>query len=416
MIRAALSDMDVPAPDGQEETVAPAQADAPAQDAHALHEKLESVFSAPEDAGAEIPPRVFHSGFDNAIAQQAGALHDLNTRLDQLESGAELAELRDTMRAICEAISNLAVEAERGAIDADEKLKTLTHSVQEQFQAYRERLDAMDARASTIEASSDQGLSEIRLNLRRLEEQSHAGSVRNEQALEEICRELRQQEARIEAGEASGGRSLDEVREELHRQQLRIETQGALNEDFLHKAHALKGEILTETSAVMRGQFALLEQAEKSIADLKDRDLHAGERFEVLTGNLAILDRKIGAQLDGSLKIAERLNETEQTIAQRIAALGDGLAGMDRKIKAQSDRLDDRLRSADKDVALRLASLAENLGGLDRKLQLHGDGAHELSERLRVAENEMAQAAERQRALAQLHSRLANTLLGAAEA
>jgi hypothetical protein len=60
--------------------------------------------------------------------------------------------------------------------------------------------------------------------------------------------------------------------------------------------------------------------------------------------------------------------------------------------------------------------LAENLGGLDRKLQLHGDSTHELTERLRVAENEMAQASLRQRALAQLHSRLANTLLGAPEA
>ena len=135
MIRAALSDMDVPAPDGQEETVilaqADAQADPPAQDAHALHEKLESAFSGPEDAGMEIPPHVFQSGFDNAVPQQAAALQDLNTRLDQLESGAELTELRDTMRAICEAISNLAVEAERGAIDADEKLRALTHSVHE---------------------------------------------------------------------------------------------------------------------------------------------------------------------------------------------------------------------------------------------------------------------------------------------
>ena len=37
------------------------------------------------------------------------------------------------------------------------------------------------------------------------------------------------------------------------------------------------------------------------------------------------------------------------------------------------------------------------------------------ADRLRAAENEMAQASLRQRALAQLHSRLANTLLGAPE-
>jgi chromosome segregation ATPase len=263
-----------------------------------------------------------------------------------------------------------------------------------------------------------------------LEEQSHAGSARNEQALDEIRRELRQQEARIEAGDAQREQSdaqreqsdakreqsLEEIREHLRRQQERIEAQGAVSEEIAHKTDALKGEILTETSAMMRGQYALLEQAENSIADLKDHDMRAGERIEALTGNLASLERKFGAQLDGSLKLAERLNESEQTIAQRIAALGDDLAGMDRKILAQTDRLNDRLRLADKDVALRLAALAENIGGLDRKLQVHGDSAHELGERLRAAENEMAQAVQRQRALAQLHSRLANTLLDAPEA
>ena len=416
MIRAALSDMDVPAPDGQEENLVPAQADAPAQDAHALHEKLESAFSAPEAAGTEIPPHIIQSGFDSAIAQQAAAFHGLNTRLDQLESGTELAELRDTMRAICEAISSLAVEAERGAIDAEEKLRTLTRSIHEQFQIHRERLDAMDARASTIKASSDQSLGEIHLNLRRLEEQTHAGSVRNEQALEDIRRDLRRQEARIEAGETRGSQSLEEIREDLRRQLERIEAQDVFSGEIAHNVDALKGEILTETSAVMRGQFALLEQAEKSIADLKDRDARADERLEALTGNLATLDRRIGAQLDGSLKLAEHLNQTEQSIAQRLAALGDDLAGMDRRIQTQADRLDDRLRVADKDVALRLASLAENLGGLDRKLKVYGDGTHELVDRLRAAENEMAQAAERQRTLAQLHARFANALLGAPEA
>jgi hypothetical protein len=416
MIRAAVSDVSVPVPGGHEEVSVSPQADAPSQDARALHEKLEGTFSssAPETAVPPLaqPPK---SGFETAIAQQAATFHDLNMRLDRLEGGAELADLRETMREICEAISGLALEAERGANDLDEKFKALAHSIHGQFQAERERLDAIDARASTIEAGSDQGLSEIRLNLRRLEEQSHAGSARNEQVLEDIRRELRQQEARIEATGAHGEQSLDEIREQLRRQQERIEAQSAWSDEIAHKANALKGEILSETSAVMRGQFALLEQAENSIADLKDRDLHTDERIEVLTGNLASLDRKIGAQLDGSLKLAERLSETEQTIAQRLAALGDDLAGMDRKIKAQGDRLDDRLRIADKDVALRLATLAENLGGLDRKLQLHGDSAHELTDRLRAAENEMAQASLRQRALAQLHSRLANTLLGAPE-
>ena len=197
MIRAALSDLDGPAPGRQEETVA--QADLLAQNARALHEKLESAFTGPEAADDEISPHIFQSGFDSAVAQQAAAFHDLNTRLNRLENSAELAELRDTMRAVCEAISSLAMEAERGAIDADEKLRTLTRSVHEQFQIHRERLDAMDMRAGTLAASSDRGLSEIRLDLRQLEEQSRAGSARNEQALEEIRRELRRQQRQLKS-------------------------------------------------------------------------------------------------------------------------------------------------------------------------------------------------------------------------
>src|SRR6202012_5374259 len=146
MIRAALSELnalvenrqDKIAPPATEPGKTPVKDDASKEGARSLQGKLETAFTT------DTPPRIFHSGFDNASQQQAAAFHDLNNRLERMES-AELADMRNAMREMCEAMSGLALETERGTRQSEEKFKAFTDSLEAELASDRERLDAIDA-------------------------------------------------------------------------------------------------------------------------------------------------------------------------------------------------------------------------------------------------------------------------------
>jgi hypothetical protein len=94
------------------------------------------------------------------------------------------------------------------------------------------------------------------------------------------------------------------------------------------------------------------------------------------------------------------LKDRNARSAERIEALADTLGGVGRKLDMGTERL---------------ATLSGDLGKLSRKLDSETNGAQLLAERLGTVEKWLAKAHERERTQAELHARLANSLLRPSE-
>ncbi len=378
-MRAALSDMNVPVADGREEMAA--ADDASPEGLRSLHEKLEIAFPPAEPS---LPPPPFlQSPFDASVQRQAALMGNFNNRIARLEDSAELSDLRGTMRDMCEAISGLAMEAERGANERDEKISALTYAFQAQLEADRARLDAVEARTAAIEAGSHRTFEDIRAAMREHEERMRIGDAHNEDlaynmrmlkselaGFNESIGAVRLLEERMEAGD---GRHQDLTREaSILKEELgtlaataaaatrmldeRLRVADARHEDLSRGMGTLKGELLAETTVAMRGHQVQLEQAERAIGELKDRNTRAAERIEAFTDTLGSLGRKLDVGTE------------------------------------------------------RLAVLSGDVGNLGRKIETESSGAQLLAERLGSIEKWIEKSVDRERARAELHARLASTL------
>ena len=379
MMRAAQSD--APAP-GEQEVAAPE--DASAEGFRALHEKLESAFASPD----EFPPPAFQTPFNTGTRRQAAAFSDLYLRLEQLENSEELAHLRETMRQMCAAISGLAMEAERGASERDEKIEALAQTLQSQVLADRERLDTLEIRVVNSEAGYARSFDEAQGAMRRLEERMQVGDAHNDDlaynmrmlrgelaSLNEIAAVVRELEERLASGDSRHEdlvRHAGALRDELNGvgtaataavRQLedRLRLTDARHDDLSRDMTRLKGEVVSETAAAMREHQSQMHQAERAIGELKDRNARSAERIE---------------------------------------ALADTLGSVGRKLDTGTERL---------------ATLSGDLGKLGRRLDAETNGAQLLAERLGTVEKWLAKSQERERTQAELHARLANSLLRPSE-
>lgn len=401
MIRAALSDESPPLVEPADGGMLVAD-EASAESLRSLHEKIESAFAV-----ADAPP-VFtpKSPFDAGTQRQAAAFGNLDSRIARLEDGAEIAHLRETIREVCNVISGLAMEAERGASERDEKIASLADALQAQLRADRERLDAVEMRVVNSEVASARGFEENRAALRHLEERMQTADGHNEDLaynmrmlrgevtnLGQAAIALRKLEERVEAGDMrhdellrrTGGmhedlsRRADAMHENLSRRadglkddlaaageaaagatrQLedRLKSADVRHEDLTRDMNRLKGDVLSEAALALREHRTQMEQAEKAIAELKERNARSVDRIEALTDTLGAVSRK----LDG---------------------------GTDR-----------------------LAMLYGDIGNLGRKLDGEVAGAQLLVERLGTVEKWISRSQDRERAQAELHARLANSLL-----
>jgi chromosome segregation ATPase len=118
----------------------------------------------------------------------------------------------------------------------------------------------------------------------------------------------------------------------------------------------VKGEVLSEAAAAMRAHQSQIEQTEQAIGELKDRNARSAERIEALTDSLGSVSRKLDIGTE------------------------------------------------------RLASLGGDLGALGRKFETEASGAQLLAERLGTVEKWIVKAHEREKARAELHARLADSL------
>jgi chromosome segregation ATPase len=379
MMRAAQSDGPVSA---EQEAAAPEGASA--EGLRSLQEKLETAFAAPD----ELPPHILQTPFNTGTQRQAAAFGDLHTRLEQLENSEELADLRETMRQMCSAISGLALEAERGAGERDEKIETLAQSLQSQVQADRERLDALEIRVVNSEASNARSFDEAQAAMRRLEEHLQAGDAQNDDlaynmrmlrgelaSLNEIAAVVRELEERIASGDSRhedlvrhAGALRDELKgvgaaaaTAMRQLEDRLRLTDARHDDLARDMTRLKGDVVNETAVAMHEHQSQMHQAERAIGELKDRNTRSAERIEALTETLGSVGRKVD-------------NGT-----------------------------------------VRLATLSGDLGKLGRRLDSEVNGAELLAERLGTVEKWLAKSQERERTQAELHARLANSMLRPSE-
>ena len=297
-----------------------------------MREKIETAF------GADTTPKIFHSTFDAAIQQQTAAFHDLNSRIERLES-AEMMDLRDAMREICEAVANLAVETERNAKVADEKFTSLTDALQAQIDAGRDRAEKMQAQADANQSANEKMLTEIQEALRNLDSslrdrvgnmQAHADATirdldttlrgridgiqaqtdatqsSNELTFSEIKQSLRGLETNLAAANQRGdelsrnlvtmsNEILDVTKAALQDQGARIAALDTRDQEMTRGMAMMKEDLGNATAALLRGQRARLEQAEKAITEIQTGSAQVVDRVTTLEAGGEEIQRRLAS-------------------------------------------------------------------------------------------------------------------------
>ncbi|HEY4274284.1 MAG TPA: hypothetical protein VGM68_02285 [Rhizomicrobium sp.] len=399
-MHAALSDAATPAPSEQATDGSPVMEDT-AQTLHALQEKIETAF-APD--AEQTPPLVLSFPFRAGVERQAAVIGEMDARLERLENGTDLADLRETMREMCAAISGLAVESERSANDRDDKISDLAHTLETQIGADRERLNALEIRVVDSEAGNARHLDDVRAAMRQLEDRMRVGDAHNEDlaynmrilrgelaGLNEAATALRRLEERMDAGdtrhadlsEQSGvlKNELSAVSDMVAAAARRLEEKFAasdrLHDEMTREMSRAKDEMLNDATAAVRAHQGRMEEAERLIGELKDRNARSAERIEALADGLG----SVGRKLDSG-------NE-------KLDALTVGLGSVGRKLDSGTERL---------------AALTGDFIKLNSRIESDTSGAQLLAERLGTIESWIAKAHERERARAELHARLADSL------
>jgi chromosome segregation ATPase len=379
MMQAALPDAAAPAPGGQE-TSDLISADA-AKGLRSLHEKIEDAFMLP-DAGAS--PVVVTLPFRAGAERQAAAIGEMDARLERLESGTELAELRETMREMCSAISGLAAESERSANERDDKISDLAHALESQIGADRERLNALEIRVVDSEAGNARKLDDVHVVMRQLEERMRVGDAHNEDLAYNM---------RVLRGELAG---LGEVTAALRLLEDRAATGDMRHEELARQAGMLKDGL----GAAREAAAAAARQLEEKFSAGESRHAELAREMgrvkgDVLNQAAAAMREHQGRMEDAERQIGE-LKDRNARSAERIEALTDGLGSVGRKLDSGTERL---------------AALTGDLIKLHSRIDADVSGAQLLAERLGTIETWIAKAHERERARAELHARLADSLL-----
>jgi chromosome segregation ATPase len=293
---------------------------------HTLHEKLENAFAPSQ---AELPPKIYQSGFDAAVRQQTAAFHDLSARVEKLEDRAEIEDLRNALREMCEILSGLTTEQERGAAERDANLKSLAEAMAAEHEADREKFKAL---IETITAERDND----RERVKALTEVAAA-----ERAADHVQLLALQESAKAMA--ANHEKSMAEIRSGLTLIGDHIGTMAEQNEALTRELNTMKNEFLRETDTALDKHWNALSEMEKAVAVLKNHDGHTANRIAILESNDEDLARRIenaneaiAATADKDGKFQALLDDTNNAITglrsrngelvARIAAMRDEIA------------------------------------------------------------------------------------------
>ena len=324
-----------------------------------------------------------------------------------------------------------------------------------QLRSHQVSIEAAEAALSEMKDRQTRAQSRIE-NLSKTQEE-FAGEMRVAQAGLSALSDTPNLIRTLSASLDQADKAIAELKERHDRSAARIETQATRQDEFLGELSAVKIGLsaLSDMPNLLRGVEAALENAEKSINEIKDRNARTGARLEALgcrqqelSSDVATLKvgltalgetpnqiRTLTAALDESDKAIGELRERGARTQARIEVLdnrqgefsGD-LAVVKTGLNALSETPnilrghDTLLDSADKAIAeikdrharaaARIETLTSNLGDLTGKLEAQSEIARVMDERLRENEKQMAKASDRERALAQLHARAADALRG----
>ena len=302
------------------------QQEATGEGVHALHEKLENAFTTGQ---AELPPKIYQSGFDAAVRQQTAAFHDLSARVERLEDSGQIEDLRNALREMCEILSGLTAEQERGAAERDAKLKSLAEATAAEHAADREKFKAL---IETMTAERETDRERVKM-LTEVVAAEHAADHVQLMALEEGTKAIA----------ASHEKSMAEIRSGLTLIGDHIGTMAEQNEALSRELSTMKNEFLRETDAALDKHWNALSEMEKSITILKNHDGHAANRIAILESNDEDLARRIENANEAIAATAEKdgkfealLQDTNDAVAglrsrngelvARIAAMRDEIA------------------------------------------------------------------------------------------
>lgn len=359
MTRVALPDVTALSPADQAQTATPETGAAavephetPTEDVHALHEKLESAF-APDPA--ELPPKIYQSGFDAAIRQQTTAFQDLSARVERLEDSEEIQDLRNALREMCEILSGLTAEQERGAAERDARSTALAEAVKAGRNADLERVKAL-TEVVAAERAAD------RAQLMALEESTKAMAASHE-------------------------KSMAEIRSSLALIGEHIKTVSKQNEAVSRDLVEMKSELAGEADKAFDKHLNALNDLEKAVAVLKNHDDSATNRIAVLESGNEDLVRRIEANHETATANAEKgdkfetvLEDTNRVITDLQSRNGELLA----RIVAIRDEIGDSTAEVHRGYQRQLTELEKCVG----TLQEHDLQAQERVKALRVhAEN-----------------------------
>jgi chromosome segregation ATPase len=302
--------------------------------------------------------------FKSATHKQMDYLQLLDERVDRLERDFDPEPLRESLHDFCRDFAAISREAQAGVDRAETGVAALH--------------DAFETLTKDF-ASAREEIQHLRFSIREqrveLSEFTHRADARAEQA-EQVAAGLRD-------GEARAASRLDELAHRLadHEQK----TAAGFDE---HDARAVKRiEELTS-------KLAALER--KSAADLQEHDGRAATRIDELADKLAALEQKSAADLQ----------ERDAHAASQIEEWAERFTALERRYLADLHERDEH--------AARIAAIARDIETLQAQMGMALDEESHLSERLKVAETNLGSAREKEQALAQMYTRLAEAFSPAA--
>jgi len=361
------------------------------QDAHGLHERLQSAFVPQSDADAKITAVDAAGAIAAATLRHGEAFGDFQDRLVQLENAPDIGPVQESVRDLCEALLNITIETKKTAAEADERFVSLS-----------DLMAVLSGHMATQRQEVQTNIAATRLLTQQLL-----------QLKDEIAGQ-RAETAQLKDLMLSSSQSLRSEMEELKDQ-----------------VSALKGMLESEALRVsaLEAGISALPELQSAITALTDRagNLEAGaasmtNRMDDMVSGVASLTGRVeDLELDTvsltsraagleCLKVSvAQLAAEDARLLERCGLLADDLdaakvqvAGLEDTVAALADS---SIRSSQG-----LSALGDALEAAKTQIFSLSETSVYLTERLRIAEQVVEEASRREKILATLHARAARTL------
>ncbi len=233
-----------------------------------------------------------------ALTDADRAIVELKDRGLRAASGIEALEARQDeqaahLRAVKSVLEEKSAVADAHGASLGQAEKSITELKDRRTRAAM-RMDSMDGRQQEL-------ASELRLTRTDLTETAAIVNAHQTQM-------------------AQAESTLAELKDGGARAASRIEAQGNRQEELWGDMSVVKAGLaaLSDTPNVLRSHKMLIDNADKAVADLKERQTRASSRIELLVGSLGDVNGKVEAQSVEARGIEERLRETERSILRSV--------------------------------------------------------------------------------------------------